>query len=340
MSSKEQDLLSQDEIDKLLIGDMGSDTSDQTSPTQAVDESVNRDPRPFNPANQHRVIRDRLPALEIINERFARSFRLGLYNQLRKSVDITCKELKLETYHQFSRHLPNPANLNLVNMKPLKGMGLIAFMPKMVFCVVDILFGGTGQSHGRSDGREFTQAEQRIMFTVLELAMSNYKAAWQSVHPVDVEFARSEVQPQFASITTSQNDIVANSVFKLEIGSLTCEFNIVLPFHMLEPIREMLSGPPRDSHPEEEQAWHERIDSEVRQAGVEVTAILGEFEIPFSKLSALAVGDEFKIDLSEQISVVVDDVPVAKCSYGELSGRKALLVESVVNHKDDTWSHT
>ncbi|MDI7390885.1 flagellar motor switch protein FliM, partial [Cronobacter dublinensis] len=109
-------ILSQAEIDALLNGD-----SDQSAEQQA--SAGDGDIRPYDPNTQRRVVRERLQALEIINERFARQFRMGLFNLLRRSPDITVGAIRIQPYHEFARNLPVPTNLNLIHLKPLRGPG-------------------------------------------------------------------------------------------------------------------------------------------------------------------------------------------------------------------------
>lgn len=227
-----QDLLSQEEIDALLKGVSGEEDSSVSEPKNPTGRI-----RPYNPATQHRVIRERLHALDIINERFARSFRMSLFNLIRRSADITTGGVRYQSYSEFSRNVAVPTNLNLIALKPLRGTALVLFPPNLVFMVVDNLFGGDGRFLTRSEGREFTNTEQRIIRRMLGLAIDAYKSAWQSVYPIEIDYLRSEMQVKFANITSSPNEIVVNNTFHLEVGNLASDFNIVLPYAMIEPIR-------------------------------------------------------------------------------------------------------
>lgn len=161
-------ILSQAEIDALLNGD--SEVKDE--PTASV--SGESDIRPYDPNTQRRVVRERLQALEIINERFARHFRMGLFNLLRRSPDITVGAIRIQPYHEFARNLPVPTNLNLIHLKPLRGTGLVVFSPSLVFIAVDNLFGGDGRFPTKVEGREFTHTEQRVINRMLKLALEGY----------------------------------------------------------------------------------------------------------------------------------------------------------------------
>lgn len=320
------DLLSQDEIDMLLRGGGDGDASDH------VDKPKDSGVRPYDPATQHRVIHERLHALDIINERFARYFRMSLFNLIRRSIDITVTSVRYQSYSDFSLHMPMPTNINLLAMKPLRGTALVVFPPSVVFMVVDNLFGGDGRFVTKSEGREFTHTEQRIIRRLLGLSVDAYKEAWKSVYPLEIEYLRSEMQAKFANITSSPNEIVVNATFHLEVGNLSSDFNIVIPYLMIEPMRKLLTGPLTDVNPEEERDWNKRMAGEITHSQIELIADFVELDVRVGQVMALKVGDVLPIELPDIVSARVDGVPVMKCEYGSQNGLRALLVKELVDH--------
>jgi flagellar motor switch protein FliM len=318
--------LSQDEIDALLMGDASPDD-------YKAAENNDQELKPYNPATQHRVISDRLLALDIINERFARTFRMSLFNLLRRSADVTVKSVKYQSYSDFSRNMPVPSNLNLIAMKPLRGTALLAFPPKLVYMVVDNLFGGDGRFHIKTEGREFTATENRIIKRLVNQALDCYKNAWKAVFPLEIEYLRPEMQARFANVTSSPNEIIVNSTFHLEVGNSVNEFNIALPFLMIEPIRKLLSNPPSEIHPEEEAAWSTRVSSEIKESHVELSADFVTIQSILSDVMQLEVGDILPIDLPDEVIARVDGVPVLTCDYGNQNGVRALRVSSILSHE-------
>lgn len=322
----QSDLLSQEEIDALLKGVTGEDEA------QPGDGAGPARVRPYDPATQRRVIRGRLPALEIINERFARRFRMGLFNLIRRSADITVDSVRYQSYSEFARNVPVPTNLNLIAMKPLRGTALVVFPPSLVFMVVDNLFGGDGRFVTKNEGREFTNTEQRIIRRLLSLALDAYTDAWRAVYPLEIDFLRSEMQVKFANITSSPNEIVVNTTFHLEVGNLASDFSICIPYSMIEPLRELLNGPLTDSNPAEDRLWHQRMAGELRQSQVELIADFVEIPSSIARIMALKIGDVLPIDLPERVTARVDDVPVMHCEFGSQNGLRALRVNQLVDH--------
>ncbi|RLM27219.1 flagellar motor switch protein FliM [Brenneria alni] len=318
-------ILSQAEIDALLNGD--SDGSEKPDVAAGADGDV----KPYDPNTQRRVVRERLQALEIINERFARQFRMGLFNLLRRSPDITVGAIKILPYHEFARNLPVPTNLNLIHLKPLRGTALFVFSPSLVFIAVDNLFGGDGRFPTKVEGREFTHTEQRVVKRMLRLALEAYGDAWNAIYKLDVEYVRSEMQVKFTNITTSPNDIVVTTPFQVEIGSLTGEFNICIPFAMIEPLRELLVNPPLENSQREDQSWRETLTKQVQHSELELIANFVDIPLRLSRILKLQPGDVLPIDKPERLIAHVDGVPVLTGQYGTLNGQYALRVEHLIN---------
>ncbi len=318
-------ILSQAEIDALLNGDSDSAADDRLN--KGNDSAI----RPYDPNTQRRVVRERLQALEIINERFARAYRMSLFNLLRRSPDISVGAIKIQPYHEFARNLPVPTNLNLIHLKPLRGTALVVFSPALVFIAVDNLFGGDGRFPTKVEGREFTHTEHRVINRMLKLALEGYSEAWQPIYPLEVEYVRSEMQVKFTNITTSPNDIVVTTPFQVEVGNLMGEFTICIPFSMIEPLRETLVNPPLENSRSEDESWRETLVKQVKQSELELIANFSEIPLRISRLLALKPGDILPIDKPERIIANVDGVPVLTSKYGIVNNQYALRVEHLIN---------
>lgn len=269
--------LSQDEIDRLL-------NADTESPDDLHGSMGDAGIKPYDPNTQRRVIRERLHSLEIINERFARQFRMGLFNLLRRSSDITAGNIKIQPYHEFARNLPVPTNLNLLHLNPLRGTALMAFSSGLVFMAVDNLFGGDGRFPTKADGREFTPTEQRVIHRMLTMAREAYEFAWGSIYKIKTEYIRSEIQVKFTNITSSPNDVVVTTPFSVEIGSHRGEFNICIPFSTIEPLRELLSNPPMDNSRHEDSEWRSMLASQMRETELELVAQFADINTRLSNV--------------------------------------------------------
>ncbi|KMY85103.1 Flagellar motor switch protein FliM [Candidatus Paraburkholderia calva] len=323
-----EEFMSQEEVDALLKGVTGE-------VDQVVDETAASGIRPYNIATQERIVRGRMPGLEIINDRFARLLRIGIFNFMRRSAEISVGPVKVQKYSEFTRNLPIPTNLNLVHVKPLCGTSLFVFDPNLVFFVVDNLFGGDGRFHTRVEGREFTQTEQRIISRLLNLVFEHYTTAWKSVRPLSFEYMRSEMHTQFANVATP-NEIVMVTQFMIEFGSIGGTLHICMPYSMIEPIRDVLASPIQGEALEVDRRWVRVLSQQVQSAEVELTVDLGEMHSTFDELLNLQVGDVLPLDIPEQVTAKVDGVPVMECSYGIFNRQYALRVQKMISAGDST----
>ncbi len=317
-----QDFLSQDEVDALLKGVSGE--ADEVK--AAVDT---KGVRPYDLATQERIVRGRMPTLEIINERFARQLRLGLFNFMRRTAEISVGPIRIIKYNEFIRNLVVPTNLNLVQVKPLRGTALFIFDPNLVFLVVDNLFGGDGRFHTRVEGRDFTQTEQRIIQRLLGVVFEEYEKAWKAVYELKFEYLRAEMNTQFANIATP-NEVVVVTTFNIEFGSTSGEFHICMPYAMVEPIRDLLYSSLQGDHLEVDKRWLRLLAQQVQTAEVELVATLGHSEVTFNQIIKMKAGDVIALEIPPAITAAVDGVPVMECSYGMFNGQYALKVDRML----------
>lgn len=330
MSSGSKDFLSQDEVDSLLRGVTGEAEEVET---QEEAEGV----RSYNLATQERIVRGRMPTMEIINERFARQFRISLFNLMRRTADVSIGQLRVQKFSEFIRNLPVPANINLVQAKPLRGNALFVFDPNLIFLVVDNLFGGDGRFHTRVEGREFTQTEQRIIQKIMAAVFESMNKAWETVHKLEFEFVRSEMNPQFANIATP-NEVVIITTFEIEFGGNGGAFHVCLPYSMIEPIRELLYSTMQGDHLAVDKRWLQMLSRQVQSAEVELVSILGEAHLTFDKILKMQIGDIIPLEVGDTITTMVDNVPVMECKYGVFNNQYALKVEKLLASSSDSMS--
>jgi flagellar motor switch protein FliM len=328
-----QNLLSQDEIDDLLASVTGKDNVSDKKSTELTDGV-----RSYDLTSPDRVVRHRMQTLELINERFARRLRSASISFMRRNADITVNGIRIQKYSDFERNLPVPSNLNMVSMKPLRGVALFTFDPNLVFLVIDNLFGGHGRYNTRIEGRDFTTTEQRIILRLLNLTLECYGTAWQAVHPIKFEYIRSEMHTKFASIS-SGNDIVVASSFNIELGATGGKLNICLPYSMIEPLRDLLTRPLQQAASDSiDQRWMQQLSREVRSAEVELIAEFTQIETTIAKLTGLCVNDVLPINIAPTIVARVGGMPLLECGYGTFNGRYALRVHKILaspsNHKN------
>ncbi|WP_126444200.1 flagellar motor switch protein FliM [Sulfuricystis multivorans] len=324
-----QDFLSQEEVDALLKGVTG-ETEEETA---APEESGGV--KPYDLGRQERIVRGRMPTLELINERFSRYLRIGLFNYMHRNTEIGVGPVRVQKYSDFVRNLVVPTNLNLVQIKPLRGTALIVFDPNLVFLVVDNMFGSDGRFHTRVEGRDFTATEQRIIMGMLNVVFREYEKAWKPVYEISFEYVRSEMNTQFVNIATPSEVVVAYT-FTIDLSGNTAEMHVCLPYAMIEPIRDVLYSTMHSEQAGQDQRWTTMLRKQLMSAEVELVAPLGQTELTLGEVARLKVGDIVPIDIPDTILVRVDGIPLLECRYGINNGQYALKVEKFIAPEEVT----
>ena len=329
-----QQILSQNEVDALLQGITGeSQTLEEDERSDAAGPAGVRN---YDLANQERIVRGRMPTLEVINERFARNVRVGIFNLIRKSPEVSIGPIKVQKYSAFLREIVVPANFNIMSVKPLRGSALIVNDPNLVFAIIDALFGGAGKYHTRIEGRDFSPTEQRVILRLVQSIANEYRKAWVGVYPLELEYQRSEMQPQFANIA-SPSEMVVTTTFTLEIGDSTGTINLCFPYSTLEPIRDVLYSSMQGDAGEPDRRWLNLLKTEIQSAEVELVATLASAPATVEQLLSFKPGDFVELDLSPTIQAKVDGVPVFDCHYGTTNGHYAIKIDRLLTNAATGW---
>ncbi|TDJ63033.1 MAG: flagellar motor switch protein FliM [Proteobacteria bacterium] len=320
------DLLSQDEIDALLSGVDGGDVD--VEPDEPTDPNGIAG---YDLTSQDRIVRGRMPTLEMINERFARNFRISLFNILRRSPVVSVEGVEVLKFGEYVHTLLMPSNLNIVKIPPLRGSALVVFNPKLVFSLVDCFFGGDGRFHTKIEGRDFTATEMRIVRKVLDIAFKDLEEAWEPVFPLKFEYINSEINPQFANIV-SPSEVVVVSNFHVDVEAGAGYFQIAMPYAMIEPIREMLDAGVQSDVSEKDTRWSGRLHEQIKTAKVQLSATLTTTEVTLRDIVHMRAGDVIGIEMPKTVVATVGDVPVFRANFGASRGNCALKVVENLRH--------
>ncbi len=322
-----ESFLSQEEVDALLEGVTGESQKD-------VEESVDAgEIRNYDISSQERIVRGRMPTMEVVNERFARNFRVGLFNFIRRSPEISVGTVSVQRYSAFLRELAVPTNFNIMAVRPLRGNGLVICEPSLVFGVIDTLYGGVGKFQTRIEGREFSAAEQRVINRLLDVLCEEYKKAWNGIYPLELEYQRSEMQPQFANIATP-SEVVVSTSFQLEIGDIAGSIYICIPYSTLEPIRDVLYSATQGDSMEVDRRWVTLLSREIQAAEVTLVAELASADATVEQLLAMKPGDFIELERQPRITASIGGVPIFECQYGTHNAKYAIRVENCLRGQD------
>lgn len=312
-----QDLLSQDEIDALLHGvdDGDIETEDDGDATGV---------RSYDLSTQDRIVRGRMPTLEMINERFARYTRISLFNLMRRNADVASGGVQILKFGEYVHTLYVPTSLNLVKVRPLRGTGLFILDAKLVFKLVDNFFGGDGR-HAKIEGREFTPTEIRIVQMMLEQVFVDMREAWNAVMKVQFEYVGSEVNPSMANIV-SPSEVVVVSTFHIELDGGGGDLQLCLPYSMIEPIREVLDAGVQSDVDDVDERWVTALQQDILDAHVPVNATVVREKISLRRLANLKKGDVIPVEMPETMIVTANGVPVFHGKLGQCDGNLAIQI--------------
>jgi flagellar motor switch protein FliM len=314
-------ILDQAEIDALIHGvDSGAVSTEAAQPAGEA--------RPYDLINAMRIVRGRMPTLEMINERFARLFRVSLYNLLRRSPEIAVHPVAVKKFSEYVHTLHVPTSLNLVKVNPFRGTALIVLDPKLVFAVVDNFFGGIGR-HAKIEGREFTATEQRIIHMLLRSVFADLHEAWSHIATIELEYLQSEINPHFATIAAPSEVVVVTS-FHIELDGGGGNLHITMPYAMIEPLREILDAGVASDRIEKDERWSICMREELEDADVELTTLLGRSSLSLAELVNLKPGDVLPCDFNGKVTIFAEDVPILRGSYGVSRGQQAVKIEDRV----------
>ncbi len=328
------DLLSQAEIDALLNGMGGGDdfsSADDEDDSSVYSEEVVEEleergvVKSYDLAHQERIVRGRMPTLEMINERFARMFRVSLFQFLRRSAEIYISGIQIKKFSEFTQSLLVPTSLSVFRVNPLRGKALIVMEPSLIFTAVDNFFGGGGFfENAPSEGKEFTMTEMRIVLLIVELIFKDQKEAWKPVMNLDFEYLSSEINPRFANII-EPSELIVVSTIHVDLEGGGGDVHVALPYAMLEPIRDLLDVI-NSNNDEVDENWYDSLYREVMRVGVPVNSILVEKNMSIRSVLSLKKGDVIPIDMPDFVSLDAAHVPIFTGKVGVSDGNYAVQI--------------
>ncbi|TAN44321.1 MAG: flagellar motor switch protein FliM [Nitrospirae bacterium] len=319
-----EDILSQDEVDALLKG-----ISDGDVETEKVEEVSGV--KLYDFSGQEKIVRGRMPSLDIANERLARNFRLSLSAAIRHMVDVTNVNVNITKFYDFMRGIPFPSSINVFKMEPLRGFGLLVFDAPMIFTLIEFFFGGTGKGHYKPEGREFTPIEQKIIHKVVMMFFSDMEEAWKPIYPVMPNYVRSEMNPQFVTIVTPV-DVVIKVEFILEIEGKQCRIFLCIPYGTVEPIKEKLYSAFSADRDEMDQKWIERLRERLKEIPLNFTATLGSAVVSVEDILNMQTSDIIMLNkrVDEDIDIDIEGVPKFQGKFGIFKGSYALKITQII----------
>ena len=315
--------LTQEEIDSLIFGD-------EIEAEEAVDPSGVKQ---FDFGSTDKIIRGRMPTLEMINERFARFFRVSMFGVMSKSIECTFGGIEVLKFQEFMRSQYVPTSLNLVKINPLRGRGLLCFDSNLIYTAVENFFGGDGRFYTKIEGRDFSEIELSIIGMMREAAFKDLESSWKTIMPISIDLLSVELNPQFANIV-SPSEAVVVSKFEVELDGGSGGMYFVMPYSMIEPIKEVLQAGTQSESVELDERWSISLKEEINNIEINLNVELGDTVISLKELSKLKDGDIIPIEIKDRVMIKSEDIPIFTGRLGKSGGNFAVqAVESIARPK-------
>jgi len=314
-------VLSQDEVNALL-GGLDEEGGEQSGDPQAAPEAM-----PYDFANQERIIRARMPTLEIAMDKLARSLRQTLSTAFGRSIFASVAGIGMRKFGSFIKTLPVPASMHIFKLAPLKGSAMVYLEGRLVFSLIDYFFGGPGAPTAKIEGRDFTPIELRLISKVVRQILADFEKALRAIHPLEAEYTRSEINPMFAGIV-APTDLVIKVDLEIEMEHCTGQISWCLPYAMIEPIRDKLSSSFQSERAESDDRWTKPVHDCLVGAEVDLQVNLGRTELSLQRLRNLKTGDTLMLNqhAGDPLNLLVEGNPRFRVYPGEINGFAAVQV--------------
>ncbi|OCX72178.1 flagellar motor switch protein FliM [Acidithiobacillus thiooxidans] len=318
--------VSQDEVDALMGFGGGDGKQTSTHENEDPQDSLKSAPSEIGSANpsgvvsldllnQDRVTRSRMPTMEVLNDRFARSLRASLFNYLRVNADILPISAQLQKYGDYIGKIALPSYFVMVSMAPLRGSMLFVMDPYLCYAVIEAFFGGNGKLEPKLEGRDFSVIEQRVFNNIIEHAVEDFSSAWEPIVKFRMKILRTDMKAQFVSIASSPETIVG-SAFDIEMDRWKGRLYVCFPYNSVEPFREQLVSGVAADQSEMDPIWKTMLHKDVQNAQVDVSVLLASKDIPFSQARTLRVGDVLSFERADDARVYVENILIGEGEYG------------------------
>jgi flagellar motor switch protein FliM len=320
-------ILSQDEIDALLKGIAEGDVeleSEETS--RAAGEAC-----PFDLANMARSKKEDLPTLQFVYERLGKALTSALTLFIEREVEVTAGKVQNTEYRELTKNLPLPTNLNLVTTENLRGFLILIFDVKLIFSVLETIFGGSRLSAPKIEGREFTKIELKVVKKLIDVVLLQLEKAWSPVYEIRCKYSRSEMNPNYLSVVAPE-EIVSLCELSVTVDDISTWIKVCVPYSVLEPVKNILVMAPSRGDREIKQRWEKQLKSRILGVPLELTATIGRKRMSLQEFVSLKEGSLILVDrhVNDRLPLEINDTARLKGKLGLFKGNKAIKIEEIV----------
>lgn len=351
----EKNVLSQEEIDALLqsvdeppVGETQESAKQDTASTkssskktksgkqdnshQDTDSSIESivtfeesEVKTLNFSSQERIVKGKLPVLDRIYDRAVRAFAADIYQLTGKDFEITQDQMLIIKHRDFMESLPNPSLMSIYKFLPLRGKGMILFDSTFVYDLVDYYFGGTTQFLAQKDRTDFTATEMRVMEMVSKKLVADLTVAWKPIIQLDINRFNVETNPQLVNIA-EPDEMLMVVRFSLDFGKETGDFYFILPYSMVEPIKEQLELGASRPDDEIDPNWVKSLKEELMDVELIISSAMAKTTSTLGTVTSWQVGDFIPMEMKEIVTLDVEGTPGFTATLGTANEKRALKI--------------
>ncbi len=335
-----EQLLSQEEIDALLKGISDGDV--ETSAAEPVEEAkaVEATSGPVAQQPKAQVLdfakytkgrKEKLPSLEFISDRLSKSLRSALTLFLEREVDINVAPTQYTEYGEFIQTLPLPTNMNIVMTEGLKGFFIVIFDAKLIFSVLESVFGSNTITVPKIEGREFTKIEFSVIKKVVDIVCAEMEKAWEPVYRIRCRYSRSEINPNYITMVSLEETVIVEE-FAIEVADVMSWMKICIPYGILGSIKGHLISTPSREDLDMREKWFQKLRERVKEVPLELRAVLGKKKISIEEFLKIRPDSIILTDttVDEPIEVKIGERTKMKGRMGAHKGNKAVKIEQIL----------
>jgi flagellar motor switch protein FliM len=328
-----EQILSQEEIDALLGGLSDGEIQVEKEPeVEAQQAQQSAEAKVFDFIKYSKGKKENLPALAFIFDRFSKSFRTAMSLYIEREVEVEQTPVQYIEYREFIKTLPLPTNMNIVVTEGLKGFFIVIFDAKLIFSVLETVFGSSSVSAPKVEGREFTKIEFGVIRKLIDHVSVEMEKAWSPVYELACKYSRSEMNPNYITMV-SPEEIVSLCEFSVEIGDVTGWIKICMPYGILETIKSYLISTPSREDMDMREKWLGKLRERVADVPLEMRAVLGKKRISLQEFMKVNEDNVIVIDkyVNDPVEVLINGKAKFRGKLGVFKGSKAVMVEETVN---------
>ena len=321
-------VLSQEEIDALLKGIADGEVAVEPEEAPAPPDL---EVRPFDLVKMARSKKEELPALQFVYDRFAKALTSALTVFIEREVDVSVTGVQNIEYRELTKSLPVPTNINLITTENLRGFFVLTVDAKLIFSVLETIFGGSRLSAPRIEGREFTKIEMKVVKKLMDVLLVELEKAWAPVYDVRCKYSRSEMNPNYLTVIGPE-EVVSLCDMTVTVDDMQSWMKVCVPYGVLEPIRNVLVMAPSREEREIKQRWEKQLKGKILDVPVEVTAVLGRKRISVRDFVTIKEGTVIMVDryANDPIPLEVSSRARFKGRLGLFKGNKAVKIEEII----------